>query len=207
MTRVCDSFSFFLKHGGDPLNERRASLASSVTNHRRRETPLLDRIGVQLELDGFEVGDCEVVEGMLEVQVASTLRAAVTTAGRSSRMSWWRETRVTGWLDQDALESVGGSIDEVAEFLVDCTIEDNAPGDIPAEYHSRRDEKLIEAIFPTDNWRASLRARRNPVGSNPEYRRADGTLEFSLSEWCLFSSEIEVFRHGTRRVDLARQDR
>jgi hypothetical protein len=61
------------------------------------------------------------------------------------------ETRVTGlWLDQDALESAGGSIDEVAEFLVDYTIEDNARGDIPAEYRSRRDEKLIEAILPTE---------------------------------------------------------
>ena len=40
-----------------------------------------DRIGVPLELDGFEVGDCEVVEGVLEIEVASTLRAACHHCG------------------------------------------------------------------------------------------------------------------------------
>jgi hypothetical protein len=40
-----------------------------------------DRIGVPLELDGFEVGDCEVVEGMLEIEVMSTLRAACHHCG------------------------------------------------------------------------------------------------------------------------------
>lgn len=62
-----------------------------------------------------------------------------------------QETRVTGlWLDQVALESVGGSIDEVAEFLLDYTIEDNAQDDIPAEYRSRRSEKIIQTILPSE---------------------------------------------------------
>jgi hypothetical protein len=61
-----------------------------------------------------------------------------------------QQTRVTGlWLDRGALKSAGGSLGEAAEFLLDYTIEDNAQGDIPAEYRSRRKENLLEAVLPT----------------------------------------------------------
>ena len=62
-----------------------------------------------------------------------------------------QETRVTGlWLDREVLESAGGSLDEAAEFLLEYTIEDNAPGDIPPEYRSRGSERLVEAILPSE---------------------------------------------------------
>lgn len=62
-----------------------------------------------------------------------------------------QETRVTGlWLDREALESAGGSLGEAAEFLLDYTIADNAPGDIPPEYRSRRNERLIETVLPSE---------------------------------------------------------
>lgn len=40
-----------------------------------------DRIGVPLDLDGFDVGNCEVVDGVLQIEVRSTLRAACHHCG------------------------------------------------------------------------------------------------------------------------------
>ncbi|MCA1709130.1 MAG: ISL3 family transposase, partial [Actinobacteria bacterium] len=62
-------------------------------NHRRRETPLLDRIDVPLQLEDFEVTNTEVIGDVLEVSVRSTRRPAchhcgsiaVTGHGRNQR--------------------------------------------------------------------------------------------------------------------------
>ena len=74
-----------------------------------------------------------------------------------------QETRVTGlWLDRGALESAGGSLDEAAEFLIDYTIADNAPGDIPAEYRSRRNERLIESVLPSERLEDIIECAERP---------------------------------------------
>ena len=58
-------------------------------------------------------------------------------------------TRVTGlWLDREVLSGAGATLGDAADFMLDYTIEDNASDDVPADYSSRRDERLIRAAMP-----------------------------------------------------------
>jgi hypothetical protein len=52
------------------------------------------------------------------------------------------------WLNRDTLERAGISEREVAEFILDYRLEDNASGEVPEEYRSRLDEKLMSAAYP-----------------------------------------------------------
>jgi arylsulfatase A-like enzyme len=52
------------------------------------------------------------------------------------------------WLNRDTLEEESISEREVAEFILDYRLEDNASGEVPEEYRSRLDEKLMAAAYP-----------------------------------------------------------
>lgn len=52
------------------------------------------------------------------------------------------------WLDRETLEQENISERDVAEFILDYRLEDNASGDVPEEYRSRLEEKLIAAAYP-----------------------------------------------------------
>ena len=52
------------------------------------------------------------------------------------------------WLDRDTLEQEGISERAIAEFILDYRVEDNVSGDVPSEYRSRLDEKLMSAAYP-----------------------------------------------------------
>ena len=52
------------------------------------------------------------------------------------------------WLNRDTLEKESISEREVAEFILDYRLEDNASGDVPEEYRSRLNEKLMSAAYP-----------------------------------------------------------
>ena len=62
------------------------------------------------------------------------------------------QTRVTGfWLNQDSLEANGITYEEVAEFILDMRIEDNAVAveELPAGYNERLNEHIFSAVFPS----------------------------------------------------------
>ena len=52
------------------------------------------------------------------------------------------------WLDRETLEQKNISERDVAEFILDYRLDDNASGDVPEEYRSRLEEKLIAAAYP-----------------------------------------------------------
>lgn len=52
------------------------------------------------------------------------------------------------WLDRDTLEQEDISERAIAEFILDYRLEDDASGDVPSEYRSRLDEKLMAAAYP-----------------------------------------------------------
>lgn len=61
--------------------------------------------------------------------------------------------RVTGfWLKRDLLERRGITEEQISQFLIGHTIEDNnAPDqDIPDAYRGRLSERVFKAVFPTD---------------------------------------------------------
>jgi Type I phosphodiesterase / nucleotide pyrophosphatase len=63
------------------------------------------------------------------------------------------QTRVTGfWLNQDSLAANDIAPEDVAEFILDMKIEDNAVDveGLPAGYDERLDEKIFSAVFPSD---------------------------------------------------------
>lgn len=62
------------------------------------------------------------------------------------------ETRVTGfWLNQDGLAANDISPEDVAEFILDMRIEDNAVAvdELPEGYNERLDEHIFSAVFPS----------------------------------------------------------
>jgi predicted AlkP superfamily pyrophosphatase or phosphodiesterase len=54
------------------------------------------------------------------------------------------------WLDYKTMRDNGFKTRDVAEFLLQYTIEDNAKSAIPAQYSDRKDEPVIEAAWPLD---------------------------------------------------------
>ena len=64
------------------------------------------------------------------------------------------ETRVTGfWLNRDGLAAAGISIEEVADFMLDMRIEDNAVDvdELPEGYEKRLDEHIFSAVWPAEH--------------------------------------------------------
>jgi hypothetical protein len=61
-----------------------------------------------------------------------------------------QQTRVTGyWLDRKVLRKAGADLRDVAEFLLDYTIEDNGSDEELKDYRSRTKEHLFEAALPS----------------------------------------------------------
>jgi Type I phosphodiesterase / nucleotide pyrophosphatase len=61
-------------------------------------------------------------------------------------------TRVTGfWINEEGLESAGATTEDLAEFLLDMRIEDNAVAvdQLPKGYQGRLDEHIFSAAFPS----------------------------------------------------------
>ena len=52
------------------------------------------------------------------------------------------------WLNRDTLEQAGISERQIAEFILDYRLEDNVSGEVPEEYRSRLDEKVMSAAYP-----------------------------------------------------------
>ena len=63
------------------------------------------------------------------------------------------ETRVTGfWLNREGIEANGIAPEEVAEFLLDMRVEDNALNvdELPSGYDRRLDEHIFSAVWPSE---------------------------------------------------------
>jgi Type I phosphodiesterase / nucleotide pyrophosphatase len=63
------------------------------------------------------------------------------------------DQRVTGlWTNQDGLESLGITTEELSDFMLGQRIEDNAVAvdELPEGYGERLDEPIFSAVFPTD---------------------------------------------------------
>ena len=61
--------------------------------------------------------------------------------------------RVTGfWLEHDGLEANGITSEEIADFLLDMRVEDNAVDldDLPAGYEQQLDEHIFSAVWPSE---------------------------------------------------------
>ena len=64
------------------------------------------------------------------------------------------DTRVTGfWLNRDGLEAAGIAPEEVADYMLDMRIEDNAADvdDLPPGYDKRLDEHIFSAVWPAEH--------------------------------------------------------
>lgn len=64
------------------------------------------------------------------------------------------QTRVTGfWLNREGLEAAGITPIEVAEFMLDMRIEDNATDldELPPGYEERLDEHIFSAVWPAEH--------------------------------------------------------
>ena len=64
------------------------------------------------------------------------------------------ETRVTGfWLNRDGLAAAGITPEEVADFMLDRRIEDNAADldELPPGYDKRLDEHIFSAVWPAEH--------------------------------------------------------
>lgn len=80
----------------------------------------------------------------LRLDIAVRFRVRVT--------EFFQAQRPTGlWLRPRVLERRNIALEDIAEFLLDYTLEDNVSGDkqIPKRYRARASELLFEAAFPT----------------------------------------------------------
>ena len=77
------------------------------------------------------------------------------------------QTRTTGfWLDRKVLREAGGTMGDVADFLLDYTIGQTASEDDLGSFASRADEKLIEVALPSSRIADALAcAKEREAGS------------------------------------------
>lgn len=67
------------------------------------------------------------------------------------------------WLDRGLLSSAGMDLRDVANFLLDYTIEDNAgDGRVPNAYQDRLRERIFDAVLPSSELRRALGCARSP---------------------------------------------
>ncbi len=61
------------------------------------------------------------------------------------------------WLDRDLLSSAGLDLGDMARFLLDYRIEDNAGNDrVPTAYRDRLRERIFDAVLPSSQLRRAL---------------------------------------------------
>jgi hypothetical protein len=72
---------------------------------------------------------------------------------------------VTGyWLDRTVLRKAGADLGDVAEFLLDYTIQDNGSDEELKAYRSRMKEHLFEAALPSSRVADALACAEKRAG-------------------------------------------
>jgi hypothetical protein len=69
----------------------------------------------------------------------------------------WRPSGL--WLDSEQIEEVGATMNEVARYLMEYTIEDNLsdPDQLPERFEDRLNERIFETVLTRSQWKEASR--------------------------------------------------